>query len=59
MTQLPDHIAAELQRLIGEGLTAEQIAYMMRLDRALVDAAISTAKETARAKGGLSDRARR
>ena len=52
MTQLPDHIAAELQRLIGEGLTAEQIAYMMRLDRAIVEAAISTAKKQPAQKAG-------
>ena len=52
MTQLPDDIAAELQRLIGEGLPAEQIAYMMRLDRTIVEAAIDTAKKQPAQKAG-------
>jgi hypothetical protein len=55
MNTLPKHILAELHRLIGEGLPAEQIAFMMRLSREVVDAEIerfNTTKKKATVAGG-------
>ena len=50
MNKLPDHIQAQLRRLIAEGLPAEQIAFMMRLSREIVDAEIRQGTDTVRAK---------
>jgi hypothetical protein len=36
MIEIPEHIRTQLHELIGEGLPAEQIAFMMRLDEAVV-----------------------
>jgi hypothetical protein len=57
MTTLPKHILAQLHRLIGEGLPAEQIAFMMRLSQEAVDAEIerfNTTKKKAAVAGGES-----
>jgi hypothetical protein len=40
MTELPEHIRFQLRRLIEEGKPAEEIAFMMRLDRKVVDSEI-------------------
>ena len=40
MTDLPEHIRTQLRELIEEGLPAEQIAFMMRLDREVVESEI-------------------
>jgi hypothetical protein len=50
--KLPKHIEAQLHRLIDEGLPAEQIAFMMKLDRRVVDEAINTTKKETPAKRG-------
>lgn len=49
-TNLPEHIEAQLHRLIAEGLPADQIAFMMRLSREVVDEAINTTRKTATVK---------
>jgi hypothetical protein len=49
---LPDHIEAQLCRLIAEGLPAEQIAFMMRLDLQTVLEAINTTKKQPAQKTG-------
>jgi hypothetical protein len=53
-TKLPEHIEAQLYKLIAERLPAEQIAFMMRLDRRVVEEAINTTKEKAAASGSQS-----
>lgn len=46
MNDLPPHIAAQLHRLIEEGLPADEIAFMMRLSREFVEAEISRINTT-------------
>jgi hypothetical protein len=55
MSTLPEHIEAELNRLIDEGMPASKIAFMMQLSRDRVDFAIrerslNTTKKTAAVK---------
>jgi hypothetical protein len=55
MTTLPKHILTQLHRLIGEGLPAEQIAFMMQLGQEAVDAEIerfNTTKKKPAVAGG-------
>ncbi len=40
MNKLPEHVVAQLHRLIEEGLPADQIAFMMRLSREMVESEI-------------------
>ena len=40
MNKLPEHVEAQLHRLIEEGLSAKQIAFMMRLSRQTVETEI-------------------
>ncbi len=47
MTTLPNHVQSELERLIGENLPAEEIAFMMRLDVEYVKAEIQRLKKVA------------
>ncbi len=57
MTELPKHILAQLHKLIGEGLPAAEIAFMMRLSQDTVDAEIerfNTTKKKATVAGGGS-----
>jgi hypothetical protein len=54
MTTLPKHILTQLHRLIGEGLPAEQIAFMMRLNQEAVDAEIERFNTTKKKKVALS-----
>jgi hypothetical protein len=48
MTTLPKHILAQLHRLIAEGVPADEIAFMMRLSREVVDAEIERFNTTKR-----------
>ena len=41
MKKLPEHIEAQLNRLIDEGMPAEKIAFVMRLSKKVVEAAIA------------------
>lgn len=50
MNKLPDHIQAQLRRLIAEGLPVEQIAFMMRLSRETVEAEIRQGTDTVQSK---------
>jgi hypothetical protein len=38
--EFPEHVLAELHRLIAEEMPAEKIAFLMRLNRKVVDAEI-------------------
>jgi hypothetical protein len=40
MKKLPVHIEEQLNRLIDEGMPADEITFMMRLSRDVVDSAI-------------------
>ncbi len=40
MNKLPEHVEAQLHRLIEEGLPVDQIAFMMRLSRKTVESEI-------------------
>lgn len=40
MSKLPEHIQAQLDRLIDEKLPADEIAFMMRLSESTVEEAI-------------------
>jgi hypothetical protein len=48
--ELPEHIEAQLDRLIAEGLPADQIAFMMRLDLRVIEERINITRKTAGAK---------
>jgi hypothetical protein len=50
--QLPEHIETQLHRLIAEGLPADQIAFMMKLDRGVVEEAMNTPKNQPAHKAG-------
>jgi hypothetical protein len=52
MKKLPEHIAAQLRRLIAEGLPADEIAFMLRLDKRVVEEAINTTKNQPAQKTG-------
>lgn len=43
---IPDHIREQLHRLITEGLTAEEIAFMLRLDVDIIRAEIERVTTT-------------
>jgi len=51
-TELPEHIVAELHRMIAEGLPADGIAFMLRLDKQVVEVAIDAAKKQPAQKAG-------
>ncbi len=44
---IPENVKAQLQRLIEEGLPAEQIAFMMNLSLETVQETINTTKKAA------------
>jgi hypothetical protein len=46
MTELPEHIRFQMRRLIAEGKSAEEIAFMMRLDPKVVDSEIERLNTT-------------
>ncbi len=46
MTDIPRHILEQLHQLIEEGLPAKQIAFMMRLDEAVVRGEIERVNTT-------------
>lgn len=46
MNELPGHMRVQLEELIKEGLPADQIAFMMRLDVKLVQEEIERANTT-------------
>ena len=48
MNKLPEHVEAQLHRLIEEELSVEQIAFMMRLDREIVESEIERLNTTKR-----------
>jgi hypothetical protein len=50
MKTLPKHIDEQLHRLIAESLPADEISFMMRLDRKVVEEAINTTREQAPAR---------
>jgi hypothetical protein len=52
MNKLPQHIEAELRRLIAEGMPSDQIAFMMQLDKRVIDEAINTTKNLPAQKTG-------
>jgi hypothetical protein len=47
MNTLPAHIQEQLQQLIAEGLPADEIAFMLRLDQRVVEEAINTTGQKA------------
>jgi len=51
-TNLPEHIEAELHRMIAEGMSADRIAFMLRLDQGVVEEAINTTKKQPAQKAG-------
>jgi hypothetical protein len=51
-TKIPEHIEAELHRMIAEGLPADRIAFMLRLDLRVVEEAINTTKKQPAQKAG-------
>jgi len=51
-TKLPEHIEAEMRRMIAEGMPADQIAFMLRLDQGVVEKAINTTKKQPAQKAG-------
>ncbi len=48
--KLPEHIEEQLHRLIAEGLPVDEIAFMMRLDKRVVEEAINTTRQPVAAK---------
>ena len=48
MTELPEHIQDQLRQMIAERLPAKKIAFMLRLSRETVEAAIREEAENAR-----------
>ena len=48
MKKLPEHVEAQLHRLIEEGLPADEIAFMMQLSPEVVEAEIQRLNTTNR-----------
>ena len=44
INQLPEHVEVQLRILIEEGLPPDQIAFMLRIDKNVVEEAINTTK---------------
>jgi hypothetical protein len=50
--KIPEHIEAELHRMIAEGMPADQIAFMLRLDQGVVEEAVNSTKKQPAQKAG-------